>query len=271
MLKPMLCEESEPFSSQNYSFEVKWDGERALLYFEGSKVRIQNRRGDDITFRYPELQIPNGKRAVIDGEIVVLDSMGRSNFNLVAQRSHLQKTFDIALRMKTIPVTFKAFDILSFEGENLTKLPLSDRRIILYREFTPIPTIFEWSLSLDREGNGIALFGQAEKLGLEGIIGKRLDSPYLYGKRSYYWRKCKCVKSIDMMFTRYTINNAGIRVENDNGIAVQIAGYQSTPVRQQIDRDGKAVVEVKIRRSDPDSYITKNGKLRMPTFKRLVV
>jgi ATP-dependent DNA ligase len=109
------------------------------------------------------------------------------------------------------------------------------------------------------------LFQQAEKLGLEGIVGKLLSSPYLPGKRSPYWVKCKCEKVREMYFNKYTVNNAGIRVEDENEIAVQVSGHQSEAVKKEIDEKGKVLIEVKY------LNVTENNRLRMPTFKRMVL
>jgi len=263
-IKPMLCEPSEAFDSDKYLFEIKFDGERALFHFDKGSLIIQNRRGDDITFRYPEFfSLANGKQGIVDGEIVAFDSEGKSNFDLLAQRSHLQKQFDIAIRAKKIPLIFMAFDILKFDNEDLTKLPLTKRREILYKEFPPSIGLFQWSLPLDKEGRGIALFQMAKELDLEGIVAKHIDSPYVPNHRGAYWKKIKNVKTIDMIFTKYTINNAGIRIENEEGIAVQVAGKNAPAVKKEIDEKGVVLIEVKYLNK------TKYGKLRMPTFKEL--
>lgn len=262
---PMECEESLPFDDDNYSFEVKFDGERSLLFFEKGNLFIQNKNGVDVTYRYPELQsLADGKEAVVDGEIVIFDENGKSDFELLAQRSHLQKKFDIELRMKKLPVVFMSFDVLSFANEDITKLPLTRRREILFQEFTPRPNLFHWSLAY-KGFNGKALFEQAKMLNLEGIIGKHIDSPYLEGRHSPYWKKVKNTKTVDMVFTKYTVNNAGIRVENERGIAVQVSGRNALVAKREIDEKGKVLIVVKY------LNLTKNGKLRMPTCKEVVV
>lgn len=261
---PMLCEPSPPFDDDNYSFEIKWDGERSVLFFEPGKLLIQNREGVDVTYRYPELQrLANGKNAILDGEICVISAnKPGGDFELLAQRSHLQKKFDIELRMTKLPVIFIGVDILSFDNTSLVDLPLIERREILYKYFPPVPPVFQWSLPLDKEGKGTILFEQAKAIPLEGIIGKRLDSPYL-GRRSPYWKKCKILYTMDLEFKTYTVNNAGIRIEREDGIKVQVAGGNSRIVRKRIDERGSALIEVEY------LNLTKNGKLRQPTFKTL--
>lgn len=264
IISPMLCEPSKPFDDDNYSFEIKWDGERAVIFYEkGKGIRIQSRRGDDVTFRYPELQELKFEceSAVLDGEVVVLVD-GKSKFSLLAQRSHLQKKFDINLRMSRIPVTFMAFDCLEIDGQDITQLPLHERREYLYKAVKHNPGLFQWSLPLDKEGKGKALFKMAEEQGLEGIVGKHIDSPYLQGRRCGYWRKCKVEKSMELVFDKYRVNPAGVRCESrKEGIIVQVAGEDSKLVRKEIDTKGKCVIEVKY------MEITDRGRLRMPTYK----
>lgn len=261
---PMECEESLPFDDDNYSFEVKFDGERAILFFEKNGLFIQNKNGVDVTYRYPELQtLADGKVASVDTEIVVFDDNGKSDFELLAQRSHLQKKFDIELRMKKIPVTCMSFDVLSFDNQDLKKEPLNKRREILFQEFTPRPGLFHWSLAYSGF-SGKAIFEQAKALNLEGIIGKHIDSPYIEGRHSPYWKKVLNTKKVDLVFSKYTVNNAGIRVENEEGIGVQVAGRNALIAKREIDEKGKVLIVVKYKN------LTKNGKLRMPTCLEVV-
>jgi len=248
-------------------WEIKWDGERTIINYQDRQIRIQNRKGNDVTFRYPELQgIIKGfscKEAILDGEIVVLDENGRSVFNLLAQRSHLEKRFDIELRMKKIAVTFIAFDILWLDGVCYKPLPLHMRKELLYKAFTPIPPLALWSLCLEKDGKGTILFKQAQLQGLEGIVGKHINSTYQEGVRG--WVKCKCEKTRDMWFSKYTVNPAGIRVEDENGISVQVAGSQGKVARREIDEKGRVLIEVRY------MEVTESGKLRQPTCKEVRV
>jgi ATP-dependent DNA ligase len=269
-VNPMLCEPAAAFDDDNYLFEVKFDGERAVLFMiqnPKAVTIIQNRRGVDITYRYPEIQNLNfGRNAVLDGEIVVFDEQGVSNFDRLSQRSHLQKAFDIELRMKKIPVTFMAFDLLELDGEDLMQKPLHERKRLLYQEFAPIPGRFEFGLALDKEGKGKALFEMAKVRGLEGLVGKHIDSPYLQGKRSSYWKKIKNTKTVDVVFVKYEVNPAGIRLESADGTPCQCSGRQSHAVKAAIDRDGQVLVEVKYL-----NKTAKNDRLRMPTFVKMVL
>lgn len=278
-MNPMLCETSDIFDDEDYSFEIKWDGERAILFIANGKVEIQNRRGKMITYRYPELQaisgratpsnnysdgrtkrivdVELGKTATLDGEIIVLTE-GRSNFDLLAQRSHLENKFDIELRSAKIPVTFMCFDILNLEGQDLTGEPLRKRQQILFSEFKEIDGIFKHSAPLI--GTGEELFEMVKQRNLEGLVAKHRASPYLQ-RRSPYWKKIKYEKTADVTVTSYTVNNAGIRVANDSGFGCQASGYHAPLLKQIIDTEGFAVIEIKY------LNLTPNGKYRMPTYK----
>jgi ATP-dependent DNA ligase len=267
-IKPMLCLKSQPFNDTNYLFERKWNGERAIITLDGD-ISIQSREGEIITFRYPEFKdLRKGlqcKRAVLDGEICVIDKDGKTNFNLIAQRSHLENKFQIELRSKKIPATFVAFDILYEDEKSVMPKPLIERKELLYKNFIPDGLRSMWSLPLDREGRGISLFEQAKIFGFEGIVGKYLYSPYIEDNRSAYWKKCKCKSKKEILFISYKVNPAGIRVEDENGIAIQISNRRdSKTVMEKIDALGKCLVVVEYLEE------TKNGKLFQPVYKGMV-
>ncbi len=110
MIKPMLCESRPPFDSSEYLWEIKWDGERAIVFYKDGKISIQSRKGQDVTFRYPELQGlgkgMNCKECVLDGEIVVLNENGKSVFSLLQQRAHLEKRLLVSPSSSTEYQTF---------------------------------------------------------------------------------------------------------------------------------------------------------------------
>ena len=99
-------------STPDYLFEIKWDGERAIAFVENGKiVRLQNRRLQDVSTRYPEIigSSIEAKEAILDGEIVFLDRDGKPSFSKLAQRSHVQDPFKIRLLSKAMPVTYVTF------------------------------------------------------------------------------------------------------------------------------------------------------------------
>ncbi len=189
---PMLARKAEaPFDSPQHLFEIKWDGIRSLAFIEGRRLRLQSRQLTEITLQFPELaslgQLPSG--TVLDGELVVLQE-GKPSLRHIQQRALLQNRQRIEHLSQSAPVTYMVFDLLYLKGKPLIELPLSLRRKALQNlmERFHQPGIV---LSETIHQHGCHLFAQVVRLGLEGIMAKRLDGPYLPGKRSRLWLKIK--------------------------------------------------------------------------------
>ena len=188
---PMLARLAHmPANEDDWGFEVKWDGIRALLYSGKAKgdVRLENRNLRDITFKYPELHPLGGLNAVVDGEIVALDDDGRPSFELLQGRMHLATEQAVRARMDDIPVRLMAFDLIWHDGRDLTELPYTERREAL-EELDLNGDC--WQTPAWRKGEGSALLDAARKQRLEGVMAKRLTSPYCPGKRTNHWLKIK--------------------------------------------------------------------------------
>lgn len=191
--KPMLLKETEkPFNSTDYIFEIKFDGIRALLFVSPSEFQIISRNGIDLTNIYPELSIIKKsvkKKTIIDGEIIAINKKGLPSFSLLQKRNHLKDENRIKKEIITNPVTFIAFDLL-YEDKNLTNLSLLERKQRLNKlkenEYFVISKVFY--------EDGVKLFRQIKKLGLEGIIAKKKDSLYEINKRVDSWVKIKNLK-----------------------------------------------------------------------------
>jgi bifunctional non-homologous end joining protein LigD len=210
-LVPMLAETAEePFDDPKWRFEPKLDGIRALATITTDATKLISRNGRDLTSAYPELhalhdQVLSGD-SILDGEIVAVDEDGKNSFEALQQRMNLLGPKEIARVAKQIPVAYVAFDILFYDGEDLTKLPLQDRRLLLEHVVEENDYI---SLSVYVDGDGIAFTEQAEKLGLEGVMAKRLGSRYRPGKRSDDWRKIKLRNTQDCVILGYTPGQGG--------------------------------------------------------------
>lgn len=185
---------AEPFDDPAWSFEPKWDGVRALVHVDGD-VRAVSRNGNDVTPGYPELQSLAGLApgTVVDGEIVAFDD-GRPSFELLQSRMHVRAPARVRALMRRVPVVLMAFDLLIDAGEDITGLPLTERRSRLEQVIEPGEHV---QVSPQVIGDGMALFAAAAERGLEGIVAKRLDSVYEPGKRSRSWRKIKVVHEVD--------------------------------------------------------------------------
>jgi bifunctional non-homologous end joining protein LigD len=190
------------FSDPEWLFEIKWDGERSLAFIRDGKVELRARSGRDITKEYPELKAVvkqlNARQAVLDGEIVVLDADGRSDFAQIQPRFGVNNPA-LALQ-QTNPVTYYLFDLLYCDGFDLRSVSLEKRKALLRTLLRPSENI-RYSDHIAEKG--AELFAIAKKTHLEGIIAKRRDSHYI-GKRSSSWLKFKIVHDIDVVIGGWT-------------------------------------------------------------------
>lgn len=181
-----------PADDGKWAFEVKWDGVRAVAYIADGRMRLESRNLLDITPRYPELYgLPaalDGHGVVLDGEVVTFDEAGRPSFGRLQHRMHVVGERDVRARMAEFPVVYMAFDVLWLDGESQMRRPYLERRAVLE------------SLSLQGEswqtpghhiGDGPAMVAASRERGLEGVLAKRIDTPYEPGKRSRCWLKVK--------------------------------------------------------------------------------
>jgi bifunctional non-homologous end joining protein LigD len=196
-LSPMLATlVDKPFDNEGWQYEVKWDGYRTIALCNKQKVELKSR--NDKSFNEKFYPVYNAVRdlniqAVIDGEVVVLDEDGKSNFGALQNwRSEADGE-----------IYFYVFDILWLDGKDLMQLPLSERREIL-KQVIPENEIIR--LSENFEVSGIEFFETVKKMGLEGMIAKKSDSTYIPGVRSKEWLKIKANKRQEMVIGGYTIN-----------------------------------------------------------------
>ncbi|HEY8552483.1 MAG TPA: non-homologous end-joining DNA ligase [Thermaerobacter sp.] len=203
-LQPMLARRAPaPFSSPEHRFEIKWDGYRCLAFVDPAQGRtfLQSRHGHDLTPLFPELAglhrlLPAA--AVLDGEIVAL-AAGRPSFAALQQRAAGVGAAARASRGRTAgiaPAVFVLFDLLGLGGAVWLPRPLGERVHRLERLF-PQGSAPGVALSRGVEGQGEALFARVRDQGLEGVVAKRLDSPYLPGWRTGHWQKIKAERELD--------------------------------------------------------------------------
>jgi bifunctional non-homologous end joining protein LigD len=222
-IAPMLAVLSElPADSDNWSFEYKWDGVRALSFWDGQNLRIHSRNQLDITHRYPELQdlakvLPKSG-TILDGEILALDETGRPSFARLQRRMHAEGAQNIARLSKEVPVWYVLFDVLWSAGKSTMDLPYSKRRQILEELTIAGPA---WQITPAHVGQGDAMLNAAKHNGLEGLVAKRLDSVYEPGRRSPYWRKIKVVFGQEFVIGGW-VPEKGIRHDR---VGTLLAGY----------------------------------------------
>jgi ATP-dependent DNA ligase len=191
-VEPMLAElGSEPFDSPAHLFEIKWDGVRALAFLEGGAPRLAGRSRADYSTRFPELaelaQFPPG--TLLDGELVAWKN-GKPDFHQTMQRIHTQAGPRVRALARTNPVAYVVFDMLYRNGSPLLARPLSERRAALEELFAGRATTHVF-LSEGLIGAGVEFYARARARALEGIVAKRLASPYRPGTRSDDWIKLK--------------------------------------------------------------------------------
>lgn len=200
--EPMLATKwPHPFDDDDWWFEVKWDGYRAIVGSSDGAIRARSRRGLDLLGPFPELaslDIPDG--VVVDGEITAFDQDGLPSFSLLQRRSGFAGRGTDA----DVGVNLVVFDVL-FRGEDLTSLPYEGRRSILDDLELASPIV----VPEPTPTNGTGLFHAIEEKGMEGVVGKRLGSPYQPGRRSSDWRKVSVRRQLRAVVGGYLPGEGG--------------------------------------------------------------
>ena len=215
-LSPMLATAGTLPRGPGWSYEFKWDGVRVLSSFAGGPPQLWARSGAVVTLAYPEvaaLSLPPD--SVLDGEMVVLDAAGRPSFTALAERMHVRDPGRAARLAVTLPVTYMIFDLLRYGGEPLLHIPYADRRARL--ESLDLGT-GHWMVP-PAFGDGPATEAAARENHLEGVMAKRLDTPYLPGTRSPDWIKIKFDRTGD-----YVIGGWRPGVRKLGGLLVGVPG-----------------------------------------------
>jgi bifunctional non-homologous end joining protein LigD len=204
-VEPMLSEirETTP-KGDDYVYEVKWDGIRALISYEEGKLKIMTRNRHDVTNKFPELLVGEkafrATNAVFDAEIVSLDATGKPVFKKVINRLMTSGETSIIKASKTNPCYCYIFDCLYLDGRSLMNEPLLKRKEWL-KDSVRAETPYRVS---DYMADGESLLEAAREHGLEGIMAKKSDSKYLPGRRSDCWYKIKIRQSSEVFIIGYT-------------------------------------------------------------------
>jgi bifunctional non-homologous end joining protein LigD len=278
-------------SGDNWAFEVKWDGYRALAYVRNGECTLVSRNGNDLTARFADVakaivKATKSPYAVLDGEVCALDEQGRSSFS--------------AMQQGTGPLVFYAFDLLELDGEPQIDLPLHERKAKLAQLLDGRSTTVRLSESFD---DGRALYEAAEQQGLEGIMAKRADSRYLPGRRTRDWLKVKTHGRQEFVVVGYT-RGSGRRVGTFGSLVLAVndgdrlryvgnvgTGFDDAEIRRllkllkPLERKDPPLDEVpkmpRVRKGDviwveprlvaevEFSQWTHDGRLRQPSYKGL--
>ena len=234
----MLAVTGELPEGPKWSYEMKWDGVRAVVYVDGGRARVMTRNDREVLAQYPELRAMaermGSTQAVLDGEIVAFDEQGRPSFGRLQQRMHVTKASALDRLRTEVPIHYLIFDVLHLDGRSLLDEPLSERRKVL--ESLDLAGDF-WSTPGDFVGvSGAEILAASSSQGLEGVVAKRLDSKYLAGKRSDSWIKVKNFRTQEVVITGWkpgegrragTIGSLLLGIHDDDGNLVY-AGHVGT-------------------------------------------
>jgi bifunctional non-homologous end joining protein LigD len=233
-IKPMKATlVDEPFDDPDWLYEVKWDGYRAVGIINKGDVQLISRNNLPFDKFYPINKVLKSWdiNAVIDGEILVLNDKGISDFGALQNwRSEADGT-----------LVYYVFDILWYEGKNLMNLTLKDRLTILKDVLHTNDD--DIRVSKVFEANGIEFFNAAEKIGLEGIIAKKASSVYTSDLRSREWLKIKVQKRQEVVITGFTRNEGTSKLFSaltlgvyDNGV-LRYAGKVGTGFNEKMQKE----------------------------------
>ena len=291
---PMLAQQSKKIdpdldvavaklTSLGYFFDLKWDGIRCIAYVENGKAQLRNRRGRDITFRYPEIVssleysyglVNGGLEFVLDGEIVVLGADGYPDFPAIHTRDAQEDPAKAMALSKRTPAVFMAFDVLWYGGDDFRKMPYVARRLLLGTLLGDnlADSLRATLCSLD----GPTMWAFVKEHKLEGLIAKRSASLYTPG-RSDAWIKLKPVRTLSALVTGYTPGEGAraatfgalnLVLLDDDGTMIPIGDVGSgftqasiTEVLNKIVALEVLIVEVEFQDVSP------SGQLRFPVFK----
>jgi len=194
----------KPPRGEDWLFEVKWDGVRAIAFVDRERVQLLSRSGNSCEKQYPELSVIHhylaAEQAVLDTEIAVLDEKGISRFELIQPRIHVNDPNAIAHLARSRPVTMFAFDLLYLDGYDLRQVNLIERKRLLEQIVTPSP---ELRISEAFPDAGEQLLAAAQENGLEGIVAKHARSCY-EPRRSREWLKLKVVQQQEFLICGFT-------------------------------------------------------------------
>jgi len=300
-IRPMLAKNGKPFDNNDYFFEPKWDGLRAILFFQEGRIELQNRNLRDATRSYPELQeissCIRAKTAIIDGEVVVLREDGVPDFGRLQVRFGVDDQKRVDILGKTTPVTYVAFDLLHLDGRDIIARPLVERKERLKSIVKEGPYLLYGD---HIEAEGTRFFKEVTGGGFEGVIAKESHSLYVPGLRTDYWVKVKRVNTTDCVIVGFsegegarspTFGSLILAAYDEDGKLQHIGnvggGFSDKTLedlRRKLVRIEKqtATVEGPVDSPTPVTWVkpklvvevaymalTNDGRLRFPRFRRL--
>ncbi|MGQ4484931.1 non-homologous end-joining DNA ligase [Streptomyces sp. 372A] len=300
-IAPMLAVPGPlPVPDTEWAFEAKWDGARCVVATPGDgTLRLTSRARNDVTPAYPELHalgdVLRGRSAVLDGEIVALDASGQSDFGLLQRRMGILNARRAARLALDVPAHLMVFDVMYLDGRPLSALGYEERRAVLAGLLSAGP---HWSVPSYVRGHGGKAWETVVRGGLEGVVAKRLSSPYAPGLRSPDWRKTKRVETLDVVIGGWTQRKGappgvpgavlvgtddpgGLRYAGSVGSGMsdrelgelreylEVIARPESPFTGPVDVAGAHWVEPRLVAEVSASQWTAAGRLRHPVWQRL--
>jgi len=241
--------------------ELKFDGYRLLSHVQRGHVRLWTRNQKDWTEKFPgivkALKSLKVQSAILDAEVVAMDSSGRSSFQMLQQAIH--KTAGKGL-------VLEVFDVIYLEGFSLTRTPLVARKRVLEELMSTASGDRVLRYSDHVEGNGPKFFKQACDFGIEGIVSKLANSLY-ESTRSHSWQKVKCLKRQEFVIAGYTLSDKGLPFSSlvlgvyEKGKLIY-AGRVGTGFSNKLRAELKKTLDRLVRPTKPFAEIPKDPDLR---------
>lgn len=217
-MRPMLAVAGALPEGAGWSYEMKWDGVRALADVTAEGLRMTSRSGSEVTVAYPELHglAEVAEDVLLDGEVVAFAD-NRPSFAALQPRMHVRNAAHARRLAETTPVTYLIFDVLRLYGVDLTDRPYAERRATLDRldlggERWTVPPTFD---------DGPATVAACRTQGLEGVVAKRLAAPYRPGVRSPEWVKVRLLRRQEFVVAGWQRGSGGRR----GSIGALVLGY----------------------------------------------
>lgn len=202
----LIAKQMDPFDSDDYIYELKFDGIRTLAYLDKNMTDLRNKRNKELLHLFPELMHLNesvSQKCILDGELIVIKN-GKPDFYEIQKRTMLTNLFKIEMNAKKYHASYIVYDILYFDNHLLIDEPIEKRKEILNQIVKENELI---ALSRVIESKGIELFNVVKQQNLEGVVAKRKGSLYFFGKRSQDWIKFKYLEDNDYVICGYILKS----------------------------------------------------------------
>lgn len=186
---------SEPPRGDDWTAQIKWDGVRILLYYDGGETKLFNRKQNERTLQFPEFldtsSFCTAQSVILDGEVIAFDQ-NKPSFYEVMKRDRMKQAQSIQSGMTRVPITYMVFDVLFCDGDWVTDRPLQERQALLNSIIVPRNNV----QLVQNFDDGAALFDQMKHYQMEGVVFKDLRSAYSINGKDGRWRKRKVMKDL---------------------------------------------------------------------------